>query len=131
MIGHPQREGFGTVTPYLMVRHVDPVVEFLVAAFDATETFRTTGAAGGNHVEVEIGDSKIMLGGDTPGGTDPVPTVLFLYVQDTDSVYESALDAGAQSMIEPGENFDEARGAGVRDPFGNQWFIASSSIRGA
>lgn len=125
MLGNPQRPGFGTVTPYLTVRHVDPAVEFMTQAFAATETYRATGAAGGTHVEVQIGDSKIMLGGDTPDGTEPRSASLFLYVEDTDAVYERALEAGAESMIEPGENFEAARGAAVVDPFGNRWFIAT------
>ncbi len=49
MIGEPTRAGFGTVTPYLMVRQVDPIVDFLRQAFGAKETFRTTGGAGGIH----------------------------------------------------------------------------------
>jgi PhnB protein len=119
------REGFGTVTPYLMVHAVDPVVSFLEEAFGATETHRTTGGGGGTHVEVRIGDSMLMMGGDRPDGGDGVPTSLFVYVEDCDEVYESALAAGAESMMEPGPNFDEPRGAAVVDPFGNQWFIAT------
>jgi uncharacterized glyoxalase superfamily protein PhnB len=45
MIGNPNRPGFHTVTPYLMVGEVDPVVAFLQQAFEATEEHRTTGAA--------------------------------------------------------------------------------------
>lgn len=127
MIGTPGREGFHTVTPYLLVEHVDPVVAFLARAFDATETYRTQGAAQGWHVEVQIGDARIMLGGDTPNGTTAVPTMLFLYVEDTDAVYASALEAGAASVMEPEDgNFEAKRGAAVVDPFGNTWFIATA-----
>jgi uncharacterized glyoxalase superfamily protein PhnB len=127
MIGEPTREGFHTVTPYLMVREVDPVVAFLEAAFEARETYRTTGAAGGIHAEVQIGDSMIMIGGSLPNGTDavPLPATLFLYVADVDAVYESALEAGAASLMEPDARFGASRGASVEDPFGNQWFIAT------
>lgn len=125
MIGRPGRGGFSTVTAYLMVRDVDPVVAFMTEAFEATEVYRTTGSAGGQHVEMQVGNSRVMLGGSQPGGTTPVPTCLFLYVEDTDSVYEKALAAGARSMLEPDENFEEKRGAAVVDPFGNQWFIAT------
>ena len=124
MIGEPTRAGFGTVTPYLMVRQVDPIVDFLRQAFGAKETFRTTGGAGGIHCEVRIGDSMVMIGGDAPGGVEPKPSALFLYVEDVDAVYARALDAGATSLIEPGAQFGEQRGAGVEDPFGNQWFMA-------
>ena len=125
MIGAPGRPGFYTVTPYLMVVHTEPVLDFLRRAFLAEEVYRTTGGAGGTHIEVQIGDSKVMLGGDTPGGNAAVPVCLFVYVEDTDAVYEAALEAGATSMIPPGDNFEEKRGAGVIDPFGNQWFIAT------
>lgn len=125
MIGEPGREGFGTVTPYFMVERVDPVIDFMEEAFDATTVYRTTGSAGGQHVEVQIGDSRVMLGGDTPGGTRAVPQMVFLYVEDTDAVYEAAIAAGATTMIEPGENFEASRGAAVVDPFDNTWFIAT------
>jgi uncharacterized glyoxalase superfamily protein PhnB len=125
MIGQPGRTNFHTVTPYLFVEKVDPVIEFVAAAFDATVEYRTTGSAGGQHVELMIGDSIIMLGGDTPDGMSPQPGVFFLYVDDTDAVYEAAIAAGATTMMEPGRNFEEKRGAAVADPFGNQWFIAT------
>src|SRR5689334_18112039 len=54
------REGFHTVTPYLVVRGVPQLIEFLQQAFGATEHFRSTGSAGGLHVEVKIGDSMVM-----------------------------------------------------------------------
>jgi uncharacterized glyoxalase superfamily protein PhnB len=108
-----------------MVEHVEPVFTFLRRAFEAREVYRTTGSAGGTHLEVQIGDTRVMLGGDTPGGNAAVPVCLFVYVEDTDAVYAAAIEAGAKELIPPGENFEEARGAGVVDPFGNQWFIAT------
>lgn len=63
MIGKPNRPGFHTITPYLMVQDVDASITFVEEAFGATERFRTTGGAGGTHVEVQIGDSMLMLGG--------------------------------------------------------------------
>lgn len=126
MIGKPKRAGFHTVTPYLMASEVDPVVEFVKSAFGATEHYRAKGSAGGDHVEVRIGDSMIMIGGGAPG-METVPASLFLYIEDVDAAYESALAAGATSTIEPGENFQEERGAGVRDPFGNNWYMARHS----
>jgi uncharacterized glyoxalase superfamily protein PhnB len=124
MLGRPGREGFYNVTPYMFVEDVEPVATFMKQALGATESYRTTGAAGGTHLEMQVGDSKIMMGGNTPGGVTSQPTALFLYVQDVDRIYQSALAAGAASMMEPGPMFDEPRGAGFRDPFGNQWFVA-------
>lgn len=123
MIGKANREGFQTITPYLRMVEVDPVVEFLRKAFQATETYRTTGGAGGTHVELRIGDSMLMLGGGGPIA-EPMPAMLFLYVEDVEAVYQSAINAGATTMIEPTDGaFSEKRGAGVKDPFGNEWYF--------
>mmetsp|Transcript_10292 Transcript_10292/g.28395 ORF Transcript_10292/g.28395 Transcript_10292/m.28395 type:complete len:147 (-) Transcript_10292:94-534(-) len=116
-----RRSGFGTVTPYLMVESVERMQQFLQAALGATETYRARGSGGGWHVEMQIGDTRIMMG---QGGAT-VPTMLFLYVQDTDAVYQAALRAGATTMMEPGPNFQEQRGAAVVDPLGNTWFLAT------
>lgn len=121
-VGRSTRPGFSTLTPYLMVVDVEATVRFLQAAFGARETFRGTGGGGGTHVEMRLGDSMLMVGGDLP--PDRVqPGSFFLYVQDVDAVYAQALEAGATSLMEPGALFTEARGAGVRDPFGNSWYL--------
>jgi PhnB protein len=124
MVGRPTRPGFGTITPYLVVRQVDPYLSFLTAAFGATEHFRNLGEAGGVHVELRIGDSMLMVGGGEQSPVPPTPTMLFLYVEDVDAVYHAALAAGATSLMEPGPNMGEPRGAGIKDPVGNDWFFA-------
>lgn len=78
---------------------------------------------------MQIGTSRIMVDGDVPnrqGGSNSLPAMFFLYVADTDAVYQAALSAGAKSMMEPDERFQEKRGAAVTDPFGNTWFIATT-----
>lgn len=125
MIGRPLRDGFHTVTPYLIVHGVDRMIMFVKQAFDATETFRSTGAAGGTHVEVRIGDSMVMIGGDGPQPAQPMPAMLHLYVEDADGVYRRALDAGATSLMEPADMGDGDRRGGVQDAWGNQWYIST------
>jgi len=46
MVVKPVREGFHTVTPYLMIREFDKLIDFIKQAFGGVETFRTTGSAG-------------------------------------------------------------------------------------
>lgn len=124
MLGAANRAGFHTVTPYLMVVAPDELVSFLESAFDAAVTYRTKGGGGGDHIEVQIGDSRIMVGG---GGSleQGQPSALFLYVDDVDGLHDRAVAAGATSMMAPADDqFQEERGAGVIDPAGNQWFIA-------
>ncbi len=90
-----------------------------------TELFRTPGGGGGTHVELRIGDSIVMIGGGEGGQEmDPMPAMLFLYLEDVDAVYDAALAAGATSLAEPAPMFGEPRGAGIQDLSGNQWYFA-------
>jgi uncharacterized glyoxalase superfamily protein PhnB len=46
-------------------------------------------------------------------------------VADVDATYKTAIDAGATSIMEPTDKFYGDRSSGVRDPFGNEWWIAT------
>ena len=118
----PVREGFSTVTAYLIVPDVDKLIHFVAQAFGATEFSRSTGSAGGTHAEVKIGDSMVMMGGGASSG--PMPAMIHLYMNDVDAVYKHALQAGATSIMEPADQNDGERRAGVKDMFGNQWYIS-------
>jgi PhnB protein len=76
------------------------------------------------HAEVRIGDSVIMMGGATEQWP-AAPAALYVYVEDTDAAYQRGLAAGATSLQEPADQFYGDRTAGVRDRFGNQWFIGT------
>lgn len=121
----PAREGFHTVTPYLMVQKAAELVDFVKQAFGATKTLRTTGSAGGMHAEVKIGDSMIMIGGGGTWSGEPIPAAIYLYMEEVDTVYQRALQAGGASIIEPADQSYGDRMAGVKDPFGNVWYIAT------
>ena len=54
-----------------------------------------------------------------------MPVMLYVYVKDTDATYRRALKAGATSIMEPADMFYGDRNAGVKDPSGNQWWIAT------
>ena len=118
-------DGFHTVTPYLVVEKVSQVIEFLVAAFDGKEIQRSTGSDGRvMHAQVQIGDSMIMMGGAMEG-FPPTPANIYLYVPDTDAVYERAVQAGGTSLMKPADQFYGDRNAGVQDASGNKWWIAT------
>src|SRR5215475_11317572 len=92
------RAGIQTVIPYLAVRPVHDLIDFVKGAFGAQELLRATGSAGGLHAEVQIGDSRLMIGGGGAWSGQPMPTGLHLYVPDADRVYRTALEAGAESL---------------------------------
>ncbi len=123
------REGFHTVTPYLVAEDAPALIEFTERTFGAEQTFRSIGSAGGVHAEVRIGDSMVMIGGGGPGLTfrgTPLPTALHVYVEDVDAVYRRALEAGATSIGEPVDQEYGERGGGVKDRSGNVWYIATA-----
>src|SRR5712691_9646518 len=124
MISPMIRAGFHSVVPYLSIQDASSLIEFLRTAFGAQQTYR---APSGTHFEVKIGDSMVMIG--DVGAGQPKPGQLFMYVENGSSLYERALQAGATSVMEPcdrpwAEGGQLMRGAGVKDPSGNLWFLA-------
>jgi len=121
----PIPDGYHTVTPVLMVNDAAKLIEFLKQAFGARERERYADPDGKIlHAEVTLGDSIVQLS-DATGEWKPVQVPLLLYVTDTDATYRRALKAGATSLREPMDAFYGDRTAGVKDSFGNSWWIAT------
>jgi PhnB protein len=119
------REGYTTVTPYVVAVEVDRLIEFAKEGFGAVVTHQTKGPRGGTHCELRIGDSMLMfVGGDMVQGQEKL-TALHIYVPDTDAVYRQALASGAVSVAVPEDKPYGERQATVRDLAGNLWFIAT------
>lgn len=121
----PIPDGYHTVTPYLTVRGADELIDFLKQAFGAEEIFRMPGENGAiRHAEIRIGDSMVMLG-EARDESSQMPGAIHLYVTDTDSTYQRAIQAGATSLQEPEDQSYGDRSAGVKDSSGNHWWIAT------
>jgi PhnB protein len=121
-------KGFHTLTPYLIAQDGTGLIDFVKQAFGAEETFRAIGSAGGIHAEVRVGDSMLMMGGGGPGLSfrgESQPMAFHLYVEDTDAVYQRALDAGAVSIQPPADQGYGERSGSVKDLAGNNWYIAT------
>ena len=121
----PVPPGYHTVTPYLVVPNGLAFLAFIEKAFGAVEKSRTLRPDGTiANAEVQIGDSKLMLA-QAREPWKPMPSGFYLYVPDTDAVYQAALAAGGDSLMEPADQFYGDRNAGVQDPWGNNWWIAT------
>jgi PhnB protein len=124
--------GYRTVTPYLVVDDAPALLEFVARVFDAHEGHRAIGSAGGVHADVRIGDSMLMIGGGAPelSWKGPSrPAALHVYVPDADAVYERAVREGATVIQPPADHDYGERSASVKDPFGNNWYIATATSR--
>ena len=121
----PVPEGYHTATPYLMVQGAAELIEFLRQAFDARELHRMASPGGKiMHAELKIGDSPVMLS-DAQGQWQPMPAAIYLYVADADTTYNRAVKAGATSIMPVSDQFYGDRNGGVKDRWGNMWWIAT------
>lgn len=121
----PIPEGFHTVTPFLMAEGADKLIEFIQKAFNGKVTYMMKSDEGiVRHATLKIGDSTVMVSESTEV-YKPMSCMLHLYVENSDAVYQAALKAGAESTREPMDEFYGDRSAGVRDAWGNQWWIAT------
>jgi PhnB protein len=121
----PIPDGYHSLTPFLMVKGAANNIDFLKNAFGAIErSIHKTPDGTIMHAELIIGDSIIMMSEATEK-YPAMPSALYLYVEDVDSVYHKAIQAGATSLREPTDEFYGDRSSGIKDPGGNQWWIAT------
>lgn len=125
-------KGYHTVTPSLFVAGAAKAIDFYKKALDAEELYRFPAPDGTiMHAEIQIGDSRIMLGDEMPeqGGKGPktlggTPVGLFVYRDNVDAAWKQALDAGAKVVMPLEDQFWGDRAGCFQDPFGHQWWLA-------
>jgi PhnB protein len=121
----PGPEGLRSVQPYLHLREADKMIPFLEAAFGA-EAMGVHKSPEGivHHATIRIGNATLEID-EAHGEFQPMPCHLHIYVPDTDAVYAQALRAGASSIDAPRNAPYGDRAAGVKDAWGNSWFMAT------
>lgn len=120
-------KGYQNVIPYLVCEDVRGLMKFLQEVFSAKvegQPMEEPGSDRIKHAEVVIGNSHVMMGGATKEHP-PIPMSLYVYVEDADEVYKRAIKAGASSIMEPVDMFYGDRHGGVKDKWGNQWWMAT------
>ncbi len=124
------REGFRTVTAFLIHANAPELVEFIKTTFQAKELKRKAEPAE-FYAEVQIGDTVIMIAGGNAAQYGNLPSTLHVFLDDCDAAYERAIAAGAKTLMgndgKPADRPYGERSAYVEDPFGNYWYIATPS----
>ena len=129
----PIPEGFNTITPHLIISNAGAAIDFYKKAFGAEEIMRMPGPDGKSvmHAEMNIGNSRFMLcdefkeyGNVSPTTLKGPPVSIHLYVENADSSFQRAVNAGATPIMPLTNMFWGDRFGKVKDPYGHEWSIA-------
>jgi uncharacterized glyoxalase superfamily protein PhnB len=121
----PGPEGLRSVQPYLHLREAHKMIPFMETVFGAEALGVHKSPQGAVlHATIRIGNATLEID-EAHGEYQPMPCHLHVYVPDTDAVYARALQAGATSIEAPRNAPYGDRAAGVKDAWGNSWFIAT------
>ena len=113
-----------SVQPYLHLHGAHKMIPFLESAFNAKALGVHTSPEGVvQHATLEISGATLEID-EAHGEFQPQPCLLHVYVPDPDTLYEQALHAGATSVEPPQDKPYGERSAGLKDAFGNLWYIA-------
>jgi PhnB protein len=121
------------VIPMLVCRDGASEIDFCKTTFGAVELARRPGP-GGNvvHATLAIGGAMVMIHGEFPtlGSRAPQldrssPVVIYLYVDDVDSVIERAVHTGARVLMPVTDQVWGDRVGRIMDPSGHVWNVAS------
>ena len=127
----PVPEGYHTITPQLTLESAAKTIDWYKKALGAEEISRSVGPDGKiMHAEIRIGDSRVMvndamMGSKAPKTLGGSPSAMWLYVNDSDALFNRAVGAGAQVVMPLADQFWGDRGGAVSDPEGYTWWIAS------
>ncbi|HEX6043856.1 MAG TPA: VOC family protein [Pyrinomonadaceae bacterium] len=128
----PIPEGYHSLTPYLIIDGAAKALEYYKQAFGATELFRMEHEGKIGHAEMKIGDSPFMLADENAGmgyrgpkALGGTPVSLMIYVDDVDTIYKQAIDAGGVELKALQDQFYGDRSGTLTDPFGHVWTVAT------
>jgi len=131
----PVPEGYTTVMPQLTLDNAAQAIEWYKKGLGAEEKGRAVGPDGKIlHAELQIGSSRLflndaMMGSKTPKSFGGSPVSFFVYVEDSDAVFNRAIAAGAQPgggpMGQMQDQFWGDRAGTIVDPHGYTWTIAT------
>lgn len=122
-------EGYNSVSPYLIVSGAEKMIDFLIEVFDGTPTRRFNTPDGSiMHAEVKLDDSIIMIS-EATGQFPPNNSLLHVYVQNSDEVYQRALAYGCEDQGAPKKAGGDSDKRGMfKDFAGNLWAVSTQSF---
>jgi PhnB protein len=124
-------DGYHTITPQLTLDNAAQTIDWYKKALGAEEVSRSAGPDGKiMHAELKIGNSRFMVNDVMTGARGPrafvgSPTSLWVYVENSDTLFNKAVSAGAKVTMPMEDQFWGDRAGAVADPAGYIWWIAT------
>lgn len=127
------REGFNTLSPYLVVDGAEKAIEFYKKALGAEVVDVSKGPDGKVYnAQLKFGNSMLMLNDEFPdyGSVGPnklggSPITIHMSVEDVDSLWKKAVDAGCEVTMPLADQFWGDRYGSLKDPFGHKWSMST------
>ena len=127
----PVPDGFRTMTPQLTLDNAAETIDWYKRALGVEELSRGLGPDGKiMHAELKVGNSRFMVNdammpGKSPQAMGGSPASFWLYVDDSDALFNRAVGAGARVEMPMADQFWGDRAGAVADPAGYTWWIAT------
>ncbi|MEM7145062.1 MAG: VOC family protein [Verrucomicrobiota bacterium] len=118
-----------TLAVSLTVKDAGAALDFYVKALGAEELFRMPSPDGGvPHAEFMIGDTRLYISDESPEWNAMAlpegvraPCLLSIATDDCDASFKRAVDAGAEALLEPADQFWGMRVGMILDSWGYRW----------
>lgn len=124
-------KGFHAVTPHLISNDAAAAIDWYKKVLGAEEVGRSLDPAGKiMHAELRIGDSPLFIN-DTmmqhkgPKDYGGSPVAFWIYIENSDTLFKRAVDAGAKVQAPLEDQFWGDRAGAIVDPAGYTWWIAT------
>jgi len=133
LMTNPIPPGHHTLTPTITVHNGAEALEFYKKALGA-QVHHVYNTPDGKimHAALKVGDSPLMLSDEFPDWNCNSPKTLggtgsgiYMYIENVDAVFEQAINAGAQPVMPPTNQFWGDRMGQFIDPYGHRWSIAT------
>jgi uncharacterized glyoxalase superfamily protein PhnB len=112
-----------TINPVVHYRDLDAGTRFLVESFGFVQHEAYKADDGSiQYVGLSLNGAPLGLGRHTPGSMfDTGPAVVYISLDEVDSMYERARAAGAEILMTPTDQDYGSRDFVAKDPEGNVW----------
>lgn len=120
-------KGHQIIMPYLMLNGAMKFIDFTKAVFNAEVNLNMHKMRDDfekvMHSEIQIKGHTIMFTDATEEWKEQTAN-MFIYVDNADETFHKAIELGA-TIIMPLSDQNYGRTCGIKDPFGNTWWITS------